>query len=232
MKTKTKAFLLVLCAMVLVFASVLGTMAYLTSTDKVTNTFTVGSVEIELDEAKVDLYGNPVDGADRVDANNYKLIPGHIYTKDPTVKIKGGSEQAYVRMFVKVENYSQLTNTFSKPDADAASIYYGADGVFNIGALVNGTHNNTIWEFEKFVETNSTYEFRYHEVVDARDTSKDAYMSLEPLFKEIKVPEFLNNEEIAKLEGVKFTITAHAIQADGFTTADAAWTAFGTQNQQ
>lgn len=44
MKTRSKALLLTLCAVLLVAASVLGTMAYLTSTDEVTNTFTVGQV--------------------------------------------------------------------------------------------------------------------------------------------------------------------------------------------
>lgn len=45
MKTKSKALLLTLCAVLLVAASVLGTMAYLTSTDTVTNTFTIGQFD-------------------------------------------------------------------------------------------------------------------------------------------------------------------------------------------
>ena len=54
MKTKRKALLLSLCAVLLVVASVMGTMAYLTSTSAtVTNTFTVGNVGITLDEAPV-----------------------------------------------------------------------------------------------------------------------------------------------------------------------------------
>ena len=51
MKTKSKALLLTLCAVLLVTASVLGTMAFLTSNDEVVNTFSVGSVAIKLDEA-------------------------------------------------------------------------------------------------------------------------------------------------------------------------------------
>ena len=46
MKKTKKALLLSLCAVMLVTASVLGTMAYLTSTDEVVNTFTVGNVAI------------------------------------------------------------------------------------------------------------------------------------------------------------------------------------------
>ena len=87
MKTKSKALLLTLCAVLLVAASVLGTMAYLTSTDTVTNTFTVGKVEIKLDETDVT---NPT--GPRVQANSYKLMPGTTYTKDPTVTVKAGSQ--------------------------------------------------------------------------------------------------------------------------------------------
>ena len=87
MKKKTKALMLVLCAVLLVTASVLGTMAYLTSTDEVVNTFTVGQVAITLDEAKVNPDGTAVTPAERVKANAYHLLPGHAYTKDPTVHV-------------------------------------------------------------------------------------------------------------------------------------------------
>lgn len=102
MKTKSKALLMTLCAVLLVAASVLGTMAYLTSTDKVTNTFTIGTIGIKLDEAKVNTDGTPVQGAARVNTNTYKLMPGREYTKDPTVWVDANSENSYI--FVKVEN--------------------------------------------------------------------------------------------------------------------------------
>ena len=85
MKTRSKALLLTLCAVLLVTASVLGTMAFLTSNDEVVNTFSVGSVAIKLDEAKANTDGSLVDGADRVKANSYKLLPGHTYNKDSMV---------------------------------------------------------------------------------------------------------------------------------------------------
>ena len=50
---KVKVLLLSLCAVLLVAASVLGTLAYLTSQDTVVNTFTVGKVKTTLDEADV-----------------------------------------------------------------------------------------------------------------------------------------------------------------------------------
>ena len=57
MKTRTKVLLLTLCAALLVCATVLATMAFLTDTAEVKNTFTVGNVDITLDEAKVTVYG-------------------------------------------------------------------------------------------------------------------------------------------------------------------------------
>ena len=101
MKTKRKALLLSLCAVLLVVASVMGTMAYLTSRDTVTNTFTVGKVNLTLDEAPVDANGKATTGA-RVKENSYNLLPGQEYDKDPTVHVTANSEDSWI--FVKVEN--------------------------------------------------------------------------------------------------------------------------------
>lgn len=103
MKAKTKAFLMAACAVLLVVTTVFATMAYLTSTtETVTNTFSVGKVKITLDEAKVDAYGEEIPNVNRVTSNSYKLIPGHSYTKDPTVHLAAGSEASW--LFVKVTN--------------------------------------------------------------------------------------------------------------------------------
>ena len=100
-KKLLKAVALVGCAVLLVAGSVAGTLAYLTSvTGPVTNTFTVGNVKITLDETKVDLYGATDAATARVTANDYKLIPGHEYVKDPTIHVAQGSEPCY--LFVKI----------------------------------------------------------------------------------------------------------------------------------
>lgn len=108
MKTKLKVLGLLMAAVLLVGTSILGTMAYLTSTDTVTNTFTVGNVKITLDEAKANADGTLVEGAERVRANEYKLMPGHTYNKDPMVTVKAGSEDAYIRMVVTVNKKAAL----------------------------------------------------------------------------------------------------------------------------
>ena len=101
-KKAKKVVALLLCAVLLVVGSVTGTMAYLTSKATVTNTFTVGTVAITLDETDVDEYGVAVTPSARTNANEYKLIPGHTYVKDPVIHVAAGSEACY--LFVKIDN--------------------------------------------------------------------------------------------------------------------------------
>ena len=119
---KFKALLVVACALLLVAASVFGTMAYLTSNDEVVNTFSVGSVAIKLDEAKANTDGSLVAGADRVKANSYKLLPGHTYNKDPMVTVLSGSESSYVKMTVTFSKASALDAIFAP--TGAANLHY------------------------------------------------------------------------------------------------------------
>ncbi len=108
MRTKTKALVLAFCAVLLVVTTVFVTMAFLTSKDSVKNTFTVGNVAITLDELDVDDDANIADnvtaddGTTRDKANQYKLIPGKSYTKDPTIHVDDNSESCW--LFVKVDN--------------------------------------------------------------------------------------------------------------------------------
>ncbi len=104
MKTRTKVALTGLCALLLVAASVLGTLAYLTAEQTVTNTFTVGNVAITLTETEVDEYGKAKnDPATRTsNEQTFKIIPGTTYTKDPTITVADNSEECY--LFVKVAN--------------------------------------------------------------------------------------------------------------------------------
>lgn len=213
MKKTSKALLLSLCAVLLVTATVLGTMAYLTSQDQVVNTFTVGSVKISLDEADVKPDGSYESNHDaRVKANDYKLIPGHTYIKDPTVTVKKGSESSYVRMLVTLSNASELKEVFG--DSFLPEEYvkgWDSTAWVSTGVAASDATNNTV-----------TYEFRYKDTVAA----PDADVVLDDLFESFTVPGDVSNDELAKLEDMTITVVAHAIQADGFDTAEAAWTAF------
>lgn len=209
---KFKALLVVACALLLVAASVFGTMAYLTSQDTVTNTFTVGKVAIKLDEAKVNPDGSLVANADRVQENTYKLLPGHTYNKDPMVTVLSGSELSYVKMTVTFSMAKELDAIFAPTGADLTSIFKGYDAA---NWLAKGNTKDA-------TANTRTYEFWYKEAVGA--TNGD--VALDALFDSITVPGAITKEQLATIEGMTITVNAYAIQADGFADAEAAWAAF------
>lgn len=191
MKTKKKilmALAIACCAILLVVGSIAGTVAYLTSTDTVTNTFTVGNVAITLDEAKVDVYG-VVDGTDRVKENTYKLIPGHSYTKDPVIHVQAGSEKSY--LFVKItDEIAAIQDTKTIAEQLTANGWTLLDG--------------DVW---------------YHAAVDASTSANDIDVKV---FESIKIK---SDAAVATYANKTIKVIAYAVQADGFTTAEAAWTA-------
>ena len=245
MKTRSKALLLTLCAVLLVAASVMGTMAYLTSTDEVNNTFTVGNVKITLDEAKVNTDGTPVTPAERVKANEYKLLPGHTYTKDPTVTVKAVSESSYIRLKVTFNNATDIIAMCTDPEF-AEDGPTGVENAFPLIRMVNFVEANAAkWDglvpdnmteaeemlgntkyfaYDKANDT-LTYYFYYTETVAA----PDADVVLPVLFDSITVPEWVTGDQLAELNNFKITAVAEAIQADGFANADAAWAAYDAQ---
>ena len=212
MKTRKlrKAILTLCSALLLVSLSVGMTLAYLTAeTEVVQNTFTVGNVAITLDETKVDEYGVAVTPAATTQANTYKLMPGHEYTKDPTVHVTKGSEEAYVRVYVQITDIADLLAVCDK-----------TEDTFKPEDFVDGWDSDT-WISKNYeIKDNvAVCEFWYKDIVDAREAQKD----LEPLFTSIIVPDAATNDEIAKLSDMQINVIAQAIQADGFNTPEAAW---------
>lgn len=209
---KKKILVACLCVALAVLTIAGTTLAYLTANDQVVNTFTVGNVQIKLDEAKVDEMGAPVQGADRVKANSYKLIPGHTYAKDPMVTVLKGSEKSYIKMTVTFSMAKELDAIFAPTGAPLTSIFKGYDSDNWIAkGNTKDTANNT-----------RTYEFWYKETVAA----PDADVALDALFDNITVPGTITKEQLAAIKGMTITVNAYAIQADGFDTAEAAWAAY------
>lgn len=205
---KSKVLLTLACAVLLVAASVMGTLAYLTATDTVTNTFTVGNVSIKLDEAKANTDGTLVSNADRVKANTYKLLPGHTYNKDPMVTVLEGSESSYIKLNVVVTKSAEL-------DAIGVDLLTTFKGYDSANWIYKGNTEDT-------TANTRTYEFWYKEAVAA----PNADVALDALFDQIVVPGTITNAQLATIAGMTITVTAHAIQADGFANAEAAWAAY------
>lgn len=202
-----KKTLTVLLALVLVIAmSVAGTMAYLTSTDEVVNTFTVGKVAITLDELDTDEDDNKSDNVKvgdtvRDKANAYNLIPGHVYTKDPTVHVDPKSEDSWV--FVKVENGIAA---YEAPASDTDPKYTP------IAAQIAANSWTALGE---------TYPGVYYMAYTKSATGADLVV-----FENFKISGTANTVDgwsDIKAGTNDIKVTAYAIQKDGFTTAEAAW---------
>ena len=161
--------------------SVAGTLAYLTATSKVTNTFTVGEVDLTVDETAVDENGEPIPDADPVDGNEYKLIPGKTYTKDPTLHIGEDSEPCWI--FAKIEN--GLGDAATLKMVDGWSLLEGSTDVYVYADIVApGTDVKVFTEFT-----------------------------------------FDGEADPAEFEDAQIVVTGYAVQAEGFDTAEDAWSA-------
>ena len=211
MKTAKKALLLTVCALVLVVATVMGTMAYLTDAKTVTNTFTVGDVKIKLDEAPVDAEGKKTDG-ERTTANKYKMLPGSVLDKDPTVTVLGKSEDSYVRVLVTLTHKAEMDAIFADVPghANMVEIFSGMGDKWTVVGEVDN-HDNT-----------HTYELRYNEIVPRSESDT----VLQPVFTQVNVPGFIDNDQLATVKDFQVIVVAQAIQAYGFKDADAAWAEF------
>lgn len=242
MKTKNKAILLTLCAVLLVAGSVLGTLAYLTAQETVTNTFTVGNVKIKLDEFNVDMYGAKVftseapNGTRNANGNSYRLVPGKTYVKDPTVTVLAESERCYVRMLVTINCAKELDAIFSsdvfKGTTWVTEVKKGEDPAVYEANLTNlfKQYNASAWPLcgeTKDTESNTrTYEFRYYGIPSYQAGEE----KLPALFTEFTIPSEITSAQLETLKDFKITVEAHAIQADGFADAAAAWAAFDVQH--
>lgn len=234
MKKATKTLLLMLCAVVLVVSSVLGTVAYLTSEAEVKNTFTVGKVQIKLEET------NQITRTDGTVGLDLHLLPGIPVDKDPTVTVLQNSEDCYVRMKVAVANVTEMKAAFAGlkyTGVHGSDIDYVQDNMLLLHLIVSDWKAED-WAFASYSEdtTNDigTYEFRYvgTGTTDGIMAKPGADTKLPALFTEITIPGAMDNTKIANLASVEVNVTAEAIQAAGFvaegnkTAADVAWESF------
>lgn len=306
MKLSKRALVTTLALMLAMTMSVFGTVAYLTSTAKATNTFTVGDVEITLEETDVDEDGNPKypvdndgdgdtdriitvdpedgtitiidpkdpddptddviidtieptgkdedgnftypdadldgDGDDdkitvdedgnivldpgtddeetiepgKSDGNEYNVVPGEEYLKDPTVTVLKGSEESYVRMRVEITNYAAVKEALGVEDDKILS-------------TLAPDLNTADWTQKSATVKDDvlTVVFWYKEPVDASDTDED--VELPALFETFTVPGTLTKDDLQAIADMKMDIYGDAIQTASFDSAEEAWAGFGEQ---
>lgn len=242
---KKKILVIVLCVAMLAIAIVGGTLAYFTDEHAQTNTFTAGKVGIFLDEAKVkldvdstsDTFGDLIaDGTTRTtETQNYHLFPGMTVTKDPTITVDEGSEDAYVGAIVTitgdlhsligVEGYNNLDITklvsgglVSEPsnqvtDWNGLSMVYETDTcvIYQDASQGSQTESGT-WTMYIFIK-------------DPMAAEEDVV-----LFDTMTIPTTWDNAEMAKINGMSIDVKAYATQTNGFKDCYTAMTtAFATE---
>ena len=150
-KKKISAIALVLIVGVLAIS---GTIAWLTRTSSVTNTFTVGSFEVPNTsptdpETPIEIDGNIYEPS-WVVSDEHKLVPAISFDKDPYIGIGAGSEDAAVYAYVE-NSFSNKVYFTINSGWEAVSAEAGfaegtyTSGLFKYTAGLKGSSDSDTW---------------------------------------------------------------------------------------
>lgn len=212
--TKKKILVIALTVAMAAILAIGGSLAYFTDNKTATNTFTMGNVQIKLDETDIK---NP-DG-DRVTKNEYDVYPGAEVTKDPIVH-NTGANGAYIRATVNVSNWMNLVAAYY-PDFKETFPNDGYKAALNllVGQLGEGWSVVGVEAGDTFTigQFDAKFVLKYNGVLaSGADTTA--------MFQKVIVPAGIDNANADSFKEIK--IVAQAMQADGFSTWEAAFAAF------
>ena len=190
---KKKSLITMVAAVCLTGVVMVGaTLAYLTSTtDVAQNTFTVGKVNIDLDEKTGNTdpdFTKETDWNDGVDGKN--MYPGQKVAKRPVVTVKADSADCWV--FVQVS---------------------GADELVSNNFIIEG------WDNTNWVKTDSSKNLNGIYKYNTKVEKKNADQLLPPVFTSVQYNEKAEGKIEGTAGTVK--VVAAAIQADGIDGATA-----------
>ncbi len=220
MKKRILTVALVVAMLATCFA---GTYAYLTDTEAQKNTFTTGNVYIALDEQKIG-------STDRTtETQDYKLFPGTVVTKDPTITVDKDSEDAWVAAKVIVSaqptEEKALYDLIGLAGTDLININAVASGGllaktstavsnWNGLALVHETDDCVIYQ----VAGNNTWTL--YIFMKAAQTANTKTV----LFDTLTIPTEWDNAEMDVVDTLEINVQAFATQTDGFANCFTAMT--------
>ena len=212
--TKKRFVAILLCVTLVALAAIGATFAYLTDTKTVDNTFTMGNVAIKLDETNVN---DPT--GDRVTSNEYNVYPGAVVKKDPIVH-NTGKNAAYIRATVNVSNWMNLCAAYY-PDFKETFPNDGYKAALNllVGELGEGWSVVGVEAGDTFTigQFDAKFILRYEGALASGDDTT-------AMFQTVTIPAGIDNANTDSFKEVK--VVAQAIQADGFDTWEAAFTAY------
>lgn len=209
--TKKKVFVAAL-AVCLVAVLSMGTLAWFSDSDSVTNKFMIADSESDPNEIfSVDVWENTPDGDKDQDGYEYKdILPGDQLKKEVYVENTGAYDQ-YIRVKVTVNN----------ADAWIAALGNGYD----LGTMFLG-HDETKWTRYEVGEYSSDANGSYYTMVFYLNEklAPDATVNL---FETVEIPTQLTQEDMVFVGGqFDLTILAEAVQTEN--VGDSAYEAFQT----
>ena len=222
---KNKKLVLAVLAITLVGVIAISfTLAYFTDSHEVTNTFTLGDLDIDLDE--------PV----WKDGDGDNLAPGDIMIKDPVVYATTGDGYMRLIMTITDENGITITDT-TRLAKILETLYYDESGALDLtvkysasdlAALGLPQFNDTSFELDT-VRTaaagNGVYVYNYISNNGIFEEGSDVqFMS------HVVIPSNWNQSDFTVLAGpYKIIFRAEAVQAKGFADAAEAFTALDAE---
>lgn len=224
----------------LAIAIVGGTMAYFTDEAEQTNTFTAGKVDIILYEHIVEkdtdpdstTFGDLIATADLTQKDqSYHLYPAMNVTKDPTIRVEKGSEDAYVaaiatvtgdiHSLIGVEGYDNIDITKLVSGglvSQASTQVTGWNGL----SMVYETADCVIYQDASAAASNTWTMYIFMKAPMVAESTAT-------LFDTMTIPETWDNAEMAKINGMNISVKAYATQTNGFADCYTAMTtAFAT----
>lgn len=170
--------------MVLLAAIGIGaTLAYFTDTDTKTNEITMGDIDIELSEPHFP-QGGKIEG----------IVPNELIKKDPTITVKAGSEDAYIR--------AKVTYEWDEGNGNVTDL---------TGNELEELKNNITWRSGWVESTLEGEEDVWYYQYVVGETNVDQKIVL---FDQVLIPNWKNDVAGKRLN---ITIEAAGIQADNFS---------------
>lgn len=218
-----------------------GTLAFLTDSEKVTNTFSMGDLDISIDEPHWNDEGTPddpttTDTDESTPGDGEDLTPGDTKVKDPTVKAE--VNDSYMRVVMNVidkdsgevitdtERLNLILQTIRydnsyDAEGDPATTGINPSEKYKLADLADYPTVNTDFTLDNAKSTAGTYCYNYNEILKEGETAV--------LFTNVVIPTDWDQDELEVLGQYKIEVYAQAIQTDNFADADEAFAALDAE---
>lgn len=207
---KKKRYGIIAALLLLVLAAGVGTYAWLTATQTLTNVFTVGSINTP--EKKPDPNQPDKPGQENNDGKAYlfetkwkdssKIVPGSSTDKNPNVGIAKGSDDAYVFIYVKNAMVKDGTDRANTPYFSLNPNWKAVDGQVTTSA--DGKYLSGLFMYAKDATDNKPV------ALSAKSATEDVYTG--ELFSQVVFPGSLEGSMVATNPTMK--VSAYIFGAD------------------